>query len=189
MSYFDVAALAFALSMDAFAVSVCKGLAMEKATLGKSAIVGCRFGVFQAVMPLIGYFLVFLFTDLVMNIDHYIALVLLCLIGANMIRESFSKDEENVSASLSFTVMLTMALATSIDALAAGVTFIGMPVPQTVVAVMLIGIITFLLSAIGVRIGSVFGTRFKSKAEFVGGLVLIFLGVKIFVEHMGFFGA
>lgn len=185
MSYFDIAALALALSMDAFAVAICKGLAMERATWGRGAVVGCWFGVFQALMPMIGYFLVSLFTDLVMNIDHYIAFALLCILGVNMIKEAFSKSDESVSGSLSFTVMLTMALATSIDALAAGVTFVGMSTGQAAAAVTLIGIITFVLSTVGVKIGSVFGTKFKSKAEFAGGLVLIFLGVKILCEHTG----
>lgn len=181
--------LAVGLSMDAFAVSVCKGLAMKKITLKQMAIVGLWFGGFQALMPAVGYLLGNLFANLICSVDHWVAFVLLLLIGGNMIREAFGKDddEEGSDASLSFRTMLVMAVATSIDALAVGITLPTMVDTGLVVSVAVIGCTTFLLSAVGVRIGAVFGDKFKSKAEFAGGAILVGLGIKILVEHL-FFG-
>jgi putative Mn2+ efflux pump MntP len=179
--------LAVGLSMDAFAVSICKGLAMQKIDWKKMAIVGAWFGGFQALMPTIGYWVGSLFESYITAFDHWIAFVLLAFIGGNMIKESFAKDEdgdEDTNASLSFKVMLLLAIATSIDALAVGVTFAFLQV-NLPFAVLFIGATTFVLSAIGVKVGSVFGTRYKSKAELAGGVILVLLGVKILLEHLG----
>ena len=186
MGILELFLLAVGLSMDAFAVSVCKGLAMPKITVKKASVVGVWFGGFQALMPLIGWALGIRFQSMITNIDHWIAFVLLAVIGANMIKESFSKEEECPDASFGFKTMLTLAVATSIDALAVGVTFAFLNV-SIVPAVLLIGATTFVCSAVGVKIGNVFGNRFQSKAEFLGGLVLIAIGLKILIEHL-FFG-
>ncbi len=183
MGILEILIIAIGLSMDAFAVSICKGLSVSKMKPKHALIVGAYFGGFQALMPLIGYFLGTQFEWLVTNIDHWIAFVLLGLIGANMIRESFDDDEE-VDSSFSPKAMLPLAVATSIDALAIGVTFACLKV-EIFSAVSMIGVITFILSAIGVKIGNVFGTKFKSKAEFIGGLTLILMGLKILLEHLG----
>lgn len=184
MGIIELFILAVGLSMDAFAVSVCKGLAMEKINLKKSVIVGAWFGGFQALMPLIGYFLGVQFKDYITSVDHWIAFVLLSLIGANMVKEAFSKKEEEEDASLNIKTMLLLAIATSIDALAVGVTFAFLDV-NIFYAVCFIGITTFILSVVGVKIGNVFGVRYKSKAELAGGIILILLGVKILLEHLG----
>lgn len=176
--------LAVGLSMDAFAVSVCKGLALNKITVKNAAIVGMWFGGFQALMPAIGYFLGVQFKDYITSIDHWIAFILLCLIGVNMIKESLSKVEEGEDASLGIKTMLLLAIATSIDALAVGVTFAFLNV-NILYAVIFIGITTFALSMAGVKIGNVFGIKYKSKAEIVGGSILILLGIKILLEHLG----
>ncbi len=188
MGIIDVVVLAVSLSMDAFAVALCKGLALKKLNLKSCLIVGGWFGFFQGFMPLLGYLLGSAFADKITSIDHWIAFVLLAIIGANMIKESFEKDEEKVDCSLGFKTMLIMAIATSIDALAVGVSFAFTefnPSWFVWVAFVLIGIITFTLSAIGVKIGNIFGTKFKSKAEFLGGTVLIVLGLKILLEGLG----
>ena len=184
MNILELFVLAVGLSMDAFAVSVCKGLAMDRARLSRCGIVGLWFGGFQAIMPLLGYFLVRNFEKYITSYDHWRAFVLLGIIGANMIRESFSKEEEDSSASLSVKVMLPMAIATSIDALAVGITFAFLKV-DIIPAVSFIGVVTFLLSILGVKAGSVFGAKYKSKAELAGGIILILLGVKILLEHLG----
>lgn len=183
MGIVELFILAVGLSMDAFAVAVCKGLAMEKISVKKAAIVGVWFGGFQALMPLIGYFLGVQFKDYIVSVDHWIAFVLLSLIGANMIKEALSKEEEKEDASLGFKNMLLLAIATSIDALAVGVTFAFLEV-NIVYAVCFIGIITFILSMAGVKIGNVFGSKYKSKAELAGGIILILLGIKILLEHL-----
>lgn len=170
--------------MDAFAVAICKGLAMKKISLKKSAIVGLWFGVFQAGMPLIGYFLCSRFEKYIVNFDHWIAFGLLFLIGANMIREAIIGDEEDTDASIGIKTMFLMAVATSIDALAIGVTFASIHQENIFFSVSLIGVTTFILSAIGVKVGNVFGTKFKAKAEISGGIILILLGVKILVQHL-----
>lgn len=179
--------IAVGLSMDAFAVSICKGLAMQKITIKKALIVGLWFGGFQGLMPAIGYLLGTQFEKYITNIDHWIAFVLLFIIGGNMIKEALSKEEEDANDSLAFKEMLLLALATSIDALAVGVTFAFLKV-QIIPAVSFIGVITFTLSAIGVKIGNIFGSRYKSKAEFAGGIILILMGCKILLEHLGFLG-
>lgn len=179
--------IAVGLSMDAFAVSICKGLAMQKITIKKALIVGLWFGGFQGLMPAIGYLLGTQFEKYITNIDHWIAFVLLFIIGGNMIKEALSKEEEEANDSLAFKEMLLLALATSIDALAVGVTFAFLKV-QIIPAVSFIGVITFTLSAIGVKIGNIFGSRYKSKAEFAGGIILILMGCKILLEHLGFLG-
>lgn len=173
--------------MDAFAVSVCKGLAMPKCTFKKAAIVGLWFGGFQALMPAIGYVLGAQFQEAIASIDHWIAFVLLVLIGGNMIHEALDNDEEEADASLNVKTMFLLAVATSIDALAIGITFAFLKV-NIIPAVCFIGIVTFIISFAGVKIGNVFGARYKNKAEIVGGVILIFLGLKILLEHLGFLG-
>ena len=186
MGVIELLVLALGLSMDAFAVSICKGLSVPKLQAKHCLICGVYFGGFQALMPLLGWALGIRFQSMITNIDHWIAFVLLAVIGANMIKESFSKEEECPDASFGFKTMLTLAVATSIDALAVGVTFAFLDV-SIVPAVLLIGVTTFVCSAVGVKIGNVFGNRFQSKAEFLGGLVLIAIGLKILIEHL-FFG-
>ena len=178
--------------MDAFAVSICKGLAMRRITLGKAAIVGLWFGGFQAGMPFLGYLLGVQFRDRITAIDHWIAFVLLGIIGVNMIREAVSEKEEEPGcpqeeASLAAIDMFLLAVATSIDALAVGVTFAFLDV-EILPAVSFIGVTTFLLSAVGVKVGNVFGTRYESRAELAGGVILILLGFKILLEHLGILG-
>lgn len=187
MSVAELLILAVGLSMDAFAVSVCKGLALEKVTIKESSIVGAWFGGFQALMPAIGFFLGSTFEEYIVKFDHWIAFVLLGLIGANMIKEAFSGEEETDDGCMCFKPMLIMAVATSIDALAVGITFAFLipTVGEMIVAVLMIGVITFCLSGVGVKVGSVFGAKYKSKAEFAGGAILILLGLKILLEHLG----
>lgn len=185
--------------MDAFAVSICKGLSLRKVTFKECGKVGLYFGGFQGGMPLIGFILGVQFKDYITNIDHWIAFILLSFIGINMIRESMEKDEdggivdlteaavgEEEVNQLGFKNMIMLAIATSIDALAVGVTFAFLQV-DIIPAVSFIAIVTFILSAIGVKIGNVFGTKYKSKAEFAGGAILILMGIKILLEHLGFF--
>ena len=187
MGILELLILAIGLSMDAFAVSVCKGLAMKKLEFKSMAIVGLWFGGFQALMPTIGYFLGVQFKNQITAIDHWIAFVLLGIIGANMIKEACSKDdEEEVKANLDVKTMFMLAIATSIDALAVGITFAFLSV-NLVHAVTFIGITTFILSAVGVGIGNIFGTKYKAKAEIAGGIILILLGIKILLEHLGIF--
>ncbi len=186
MEILELLILAIGLSMDAFAVAICKGLATYKLKKRHMITIGLWFGGFQALMPLIGYFLGTAFEKYVTAIDHYIAFILLCGIGANMIKESFSKEDDNQDCSYGFKNMLIMAIATSIDALAIGITFALLPNVNIYAAVIFIGIITFMLSAIGVKIGNVFGAKWKSKAEFMGGTILIILGTKILIEHLFF---
>lgn len=184
MTIFELFILAVGLSMDAFAVAVCKGLAIGRIQWKHVLIVGLWFGGFQALMPLIGYLLGSSFAEYIAAVDHWIAMILLVLIGANMVRESLDKDPEHVNPSLGYKTMLIMAIATSIDALAVGVTFAFLEV-RILPAVTFIGVITFLLSALGVKIGSIFGTKYKIKAELAGGVILILLGIKILLEHLG----
>lgn len=179
--------LAVGLSMDAFAVAICKGLSLRTLRKRDMVMVGAYFGAFQALMPLLGYVLGSVFSDLIVSVDHWIAFILLGIIGGNMIREGLSREEENCDPSLRVQDMLLLALATSIDALAVGVTFAFLQV-SIVPAVLLIGTVTFMLSAVGVKIGSVFGARYKAWAELFGGAVLILMGLKILLEHLGVFG-
>lgn len=184
MTIIELFILAVGLSMDAFAVAVCKGLAIGRIQWKHVVTVGLWFGGFQALMPLVGYLLGSSFAEYIAAVDHWIAMILLVLIGGNMVRESLDKDPEHVNPSLGFKTMLVMAIATSIDALAVGVTFAFLEV-RILPAVTFIGVITFLLSALGVKIGNIFGTRYKSKAELAGGVILILLGIKILLEHLG----
>lgn len=185
MSFFELFLLAVGLSMDAFAVSVCKGLATRDLKPKHMVICGAWFGGFQALMPLIGYLLGSAFEKYINKFDHWIAFALLFFIGANMIRESLSKDFEAADASFSFKTMFVMAVATSIDALAVGVSLAVLPDINIFFAVLLIGVITFVLSAAGVKVGNVFGAKYKNKAEFLGGLILVLIGLKILLEHLG----
>jgi putative Mn2+ efflux pump MntP len=185
MGIIELLLLAVGLSMDAFAVSVCKGLAMKKATIKEEMICGAWFGGFQALMPLIGYYLGSLFAKAIQSFDHWIAFGLLVLIGVNMLREAFSEEEEQVECDLSVKTMFIMAVATSIDALAVGISLAMAGDVNIYFAVCLIGAVTFLLSALGVKVGSVFGSRYEKKAEIAGGIILIFLGIKILLEHLG----
>ena len=193
MSLSELFIIAVGLSMDAFAVAICKGLSVQKAKIRHMAITGLYFGIFQAGMPLIGYLVGKQFAQYITRFDHWIAFVLLGLIGANMIREALSKDDdgecdcgcEEKNSSFGFKAMFPMAIATSIDALAIGVSFALLPDVDIVPAVSFIGIITFALSFAGVKIGNVFGAKFKSKAELAGGVILVLMGLKILLEHLG----
>lgn len=189
MGITEIFLLGFGLSMDAFAVSVCKGLATTKARLKHFLATGLWFGGFQALMPTIGYFLGTTFKGYITAIDHWIAFLLLALIGINMIRESHEDDEE-ADDSFSPKAMLVLAIATSIDALAVGVTFAFTleSIYELLLSVTIIGITTFVLSGVGIWIGNVFGARFKSKAELCGGIILILIGVKILLEGIGIIG-
>lgn len=180
--------LALGVSMDAFAVSVCKGLCVKKATIKESAICGAWFGGFQALMPLLGFFLGTLFAAAIQKVDHWVAFGLLSVIGISMLKEAFEKEEvvcDVNSTDFSFKTMFVMAVATSIDALAVGVTLAMTDNVNIYLAVLLIGAFTFLMSALGVKIGNVFGSRFEKKAQFAGGAILILLGVKILLEDLG----
>ena len=175
--------LAVGLSMDAFAVSVCKGLALRRVTAKECLTAGVWFGAFQALMPLLGFFLGATFADKITAVDHWIAFVLLGLIGANMIRESFG-EAEGMNSAMTPAAMLPLAVATSIDALAVGVTFALLTI-RILPAVATIGVITCALSALGVKLGSIFGARWRNRAELAGGIILILLGTKILLEHLG----
>ena len=185
MGFWELVVLAVGLSMDAFAVSICKGLALQRVSWKECCIADAWFGGFQALMPTIGYFLGSTFEQYITAFDHWVAFVLLAAIGANMIKESFSREESETSASFAFKTMLLMALATSIDALAVGITFALLPDVNVPLAVCLIGITTFLCSAAGLRVGNLFGLRYKAKAELAGGIILILIGLKILLEHLG----
>ena len=187
MSIVELFILAVGLSMDAFAVSICKGLSLGKIKPKHMCIAGAWFGGFQALMPAIGYILGAQFQEAIASIDHWIAFVLLALIGGNMIHEALDNDEEEADASLDVKTMFLLAVATSIDALAIGITFAFLKV-NIIPAVCFIGIVTFIISFAGVKIGNVFGARYKNKAEIVGGVILILLGLKILLEHLGFLG-
>ena len=184
MGIMELFVLAVGLSMDAFAVAICKGLSIQKLKLRHALIVGAWFGAFQALMPAIGYLLGSAFADMIVAVDHWIAFVLLAFIGGNMIREALGGEDEDCDPSLAPVAMLLLAVATSIDALAVGVTFAVLRV-DVVQAVTLIGLCTFVISAAGVKIGNVFGARYKSNAELAGGIVLILIGAKILLEHLG----
>ncbi len=182
--------LALGVSMDAFAVSICKGLAMKKATLKAGLTCGIWFGGFQALMPLIGFFLGTLFADAIQAVDHWVAFVLLAYIGINMLEEALSKGDGceccgEYDADLSVKTMFVMAIATSIDALAVGISLAMAGNVNIVTAVILIGTFTCAMSAMGVKIGNVFGSRFEKKAQFAGGAILVLLGTKILLEHLG----
>lgn len=200
MTLTELFIIAVGLSMDAFAVSICKGLSLKKLRIKDAIIVGLYFGIFQGGMPLLGYFLGVQFQDKITSFDHWIAFILLGIIGFNMIKESREKDSDSDLAAkevsvekintteveenpLRFKEMIVLAIATSIDALAIGVTLAFLKV-DIVPAVSFIGIITFVLSMVGVKIGNIFGAKYKSKAEFAGGIILIAMGLKILLEHL-----
>lgn len=187
MGVWELLVLAVGVSMDAMAVSICKGLAMKKATLKNAMTCGLWFGGFQALMPLIGFFLGAIFADAIRAFDHWVAFFLLGIIGINMLKEAFEKgDSCSVQdADLSFKTMLLMAIATSIDALAVGISLaMVLDVSKIFLAVLLIGLMTCSLSALGVKIGNVFGCKFEKKAQIAGGVILILLGTKILLEHL-----
>ena len=191
MSLLTLFITAVGLSMDAFAVAICKGLAVKKAGIKQMALAGLWFGGFQALMPALGYLFGSTLKVYVEKYDHWIAFILLGIIGANMLKEAFSKEEncdECSSGSMKFKDMLTLAVATSIDALIVGVGYAFLPDVNIVAAVGFIGIITFVLSGIGIKIGNIFGLKFKKKAEIAGGIILILMGTKILLEHLGIFG-
>ena len=184
MSFIDLFILSVGMAMDAFAVSVCKGTSLHQLKWKHMLSVGCWFGVFQALMPLIGYLVASSFHQYIVSFDHWIAFALLTIIGINMIREAFSKDEGPEGCNLSFREMLLLAVATSIDALAVGVTLAMLPDIRIIPTVLCIGIVTFLISAAGVKIGNIFGNRFKNKAQLAGGIIIILIGLKILLEHL-----
>ena len=184
MSIIELLLLSIGLGMDAFAVAICKGISMKKMDLKKTLIIGLYFGGFQAIMPVIGFFLGSTFENIITNYDHWIAFFLLLIIGGNMIKESFSKESENICDDVSFKTMIVLAIATSIDALAVGITFSFLKV-NIMLAITLIGIITFFLSIIGTKVGNKFGDKYENKSEFIGGIILILLGLKILLEHLG----
>jgi len=185
MTILELVFIAIALSMDAFAVSICTGLTMPKAVIKKALAVGLYFGVFQAIMPLIGYMTASLFAEYIIEYDHWIAFILLCFLGGKMVHGSFRKSEASTEEMpVTPKVMLPLAIATSIDALAVGVSFSFLQV-NILPAVLLIGMTTFIISFAGVKIGNVFGARYKSKAELAGGIILILIGLKILIDHLG----
>ena len=184
MKFLEIFLIGIGLAMDAFAVSICKGLSMKKINYKKTIIIALYFGIFQAIMPVIGYFLGTTFESLVTQIDHWIAFILLGIIGINMIKEAFSKESENCNDKVDFKTMILLAIATSIDALAVGITFAFLKT-EILSAVTMIGIITFILSLIGVNIGNKFGDKHEKNAEILGGIILILMGIKILIEHLG----
>ena len=184
MGVVEILMIAVGVSMDAFAVSICKGLSVRKLRPSYPLSAALWFGGFQALMPLLGYFLGVSFADLVGTVDHWIAFILLGIIGGNMIKESFSKDSAcSVDSDFSFKTMLAMAVATSVDALAVGVSFAFLRV-NIWLAVLLIGITTAAFSGVGIIVGNMFGCRFKSKAELAGGIILVAMGCKVLLEHL-----
>ena len=182
MSLFELFVIALGLSMDAFAVSICKGLCLEKMDWKKACLAGVYFGGFQALMPLIGYYIAYGFREAIEGVDHWVAFVLLCWIGITMIRGS--REEKKEDDDFGIKAMLILAVATSIDALAVGISFAFLDVGiwQEII---LIGVVTFILSTLGVKVGNVFGSRYKSKAEVAGGIILILIGLEILLKHLG----
>ena len=187
MDFFDLILIAFGVAMDAFAVSIGKGLSMKKMKYKNVLIVGLYFGIFQAIMPAIGYFLGKNFEIFITSIDHWIAFILLSIIGINMIRECLRNEDKNISDSFDFKTMLPLAIATSIDALAIGVTFAFLRI-NIVTSTILIGLITAFTSTLGVIIGKKFGDKFEKKAQILGGVILILIGTKILLQHLGLIG-
>lgn len=186
MGLVEILFISIGLAMDAFAVSVCKGLSMKKMNWKKACIIGLWFGIFQAGMPVIGFFLGSAFEELITSIDHWIACVLLGFIGGKMIKDAFSSDGESYGDNVDFKSMLVLAIATSIDALAIGIAYVcGYGSKNAAITFTSIGIITFFLSVLGVKIGNKFGDKYEQKAEFVGGVILVLLGIKILLEHLG----
>lgn len=186
MELTEIILISIGLAMDAFAVSVCKGLSMKKMDWKKAIIIGLWFGFFQALMPAIGYFLGSKFEHLIVSVDHWVIFGLLSFIGIKMIKDSFSISSENCNDNVDFKTMLLLALATSIDALGVGITFAFLDT-NLILAISLIGIITWIISVIGVKIGNRFGDKYESKAELTGGIILVLLGIKILLEHLNIF--
>ena len=184
MELFEIIAIGIGLAMDAFAVSICKGLSMKKIDWKKAIIIALYFGIFQALMPILGYFLGSTFSSFVQSVDHWIAFILLAIIGGNMIKDSTDDEVEKRNDKVDVKTMLLLAIATSIDALAVGVTFAFFEV-NLLLSISIIGIITFALSFLGVIIGNKFGDKFQNRAELAGGIVLIIIGLKILLEHLG----
>ena len=184
MGIFEIFLLGIGLAMDAFAVSIWKGLSIKKMNWKNAIIIALYFGIFQALMPLIGYFLGMTFESIVTSFDHWVAFALLTLIGGGMIKESFDSEDEKKNDKVDFKTMVVLSLATSIDALAVGITFAFFDV-NTVLAVSIIGIITFIISIFGVKIGNRFGDKYQNKAELMGGIILVLLGFKVLLEHLG----
>ncbi len=185
MTLVELFLIAVGLSMDAFAVSLCKGLSTRQLKAKHYLTVGAWFGGFQALMPTIGYLLGSSFEGYINKFDHWVAFFLLALIGGSMVKESFEKDEEKLDDSFTFKAMFVLAVATSIDALAVGITFALLPDVNIVAAVCFIGATTFVLSAAGLKVGNIFGLKYKNKAELAGGTILILIGLKILLEHLG----
>lgn len=192
MGILELLLLGVGVSMDAFAVSICKGLAMKRATVRSCMTCGVWFGGFQALMPTIGFFLGTLFAEAIQSIDHWVAFVLLAIIGANMLKEAFEEEAcdccEEQNADLSVKTMFIMAVATSIDALAVGISLAMAGNVNIWMAATVIGLCTCGFSAVGVKIGNVFGSRFEKKAQLAGGIILVLLGLKILLEHLGILG-
>ncbi len=184
MEIYEILLIGIGLAMDAFAVSICKGLSMKKMNWKNAVIIALYFGVFQALMPLIGYFLGMTFESIVTTFDHWVAFALLTLIGGGMIKESFDDEDDKKNDKVDFKTMVVLAIATSIDALAIGITFAFFDV-NIVLAVSIIGIITFIISVLGVKIGNRFGDKYQNKAQLMGGIILVLLGFKILLEHLG----
>lgn len=184
METVEILLISIGLAMDAFAVSICKGLSIKKMNWKNAIIIGMYFGIFQAGMPILGYFLGSTFERFITNIDHWIAFSLLTGIGFDMLKEAFSKESEHSNDKVDFKTMIILSIATSIDALAVGITFACLKT-KIIVPAITIGIITFLMSVIGVKIGNKFGDKYERKAEIMGGVILILLGIKILLEHLG----
>ena len=184
MKLYEIIFISIGLAMDAFAVSICKGLSMKKINWKSTIIIAIYFGLFQAIMPVFGYFLGSTFSGIVQRVDHWIAFILLTIIGGNMIKESKDDENEKRNDKVDFKTMTVLAIATSIDALAIGVTFAFFEV-NIFLSIIIIGIITLILSFLGVIIGNRFGDKFQNKAEYTGGIILIFIGLKILLEHLG----
>lgn len=184
MEIYEILLIGIGLAMDAFAVSICKGLSMKKMNWKNAIIIALYFGVFQALMPLIGYFLGMTFESIVTTFDHWVAFELLTLIGGGMIKESFDDEDDKKNDKVDFKTMVVLAIATSIDALAIGITFAFFDV-NIVLAVSIIGIITVIISVLGVKIGNRFGDKYQNKAQLMGGIILVLLGFKILFEHLG----
>ena len=183
MKLIDIFLTSISLSMDAFAISICKGLSMNKYSLKRGIIVGTYFGIFQSIMPLIGYLIGLYFENTIKSIDHWISFILLLIIGINLIRESFINDNNNINDDISIKEMIPLSIATSIDALAVGITF-GFLKINLLNILLIIGLITFILSIIGTRIGYLFGNRYENKSKIIGGIILIVIGIKILFEHL-----
>lgn len=184
MNLYEIILISIGLAMDAFAVSICKGLSMKKINWKSTIIIAIYFGLFQAIMPVFGYLLGSSFSVIVQKLDHWIAFILLAIIGGNMIKESKDDETEKRNDKVDFKTMILLAIATSIDALAVGVTFAFFEV-NIFLSIIIIGLITFSLSFVGVIIGNKFGDKFQNKAEFIGGMILIIIGLKILLEHLG----